>query len=415
MAKRKQQRSKEASIEVQVSLARPFLRPAHIHLVGAHRGRWCAEPKEGEVELNPLLSTPKAAAATWGVRWRNAVTGRHNYALVAPAEDDLRARTFDAAARFGEDLQRVREAIAVDVLDARSAFHREAVQALLCDTGHFGLGAPEEAVQSMKPAGDRALVRAVDATPLKGAPREEEVNGYLGHLQPGLTVDAIAYFHSVCFALPVVGRLDAYLTRHRLAPRDALLLTGGFRVEGPEDEARLQHARALGWPEVRFPTRKAGVVHLCTGALGRVAADLWNTVPVTSLLGPATLYLAVLNAHGALEGLADFVRPPQGVSGTAPLAVCELAPGRPAELRSSVTLEEAAAVEWFWEQGRRPRDEEEAFLEFLVRRVAVTREESKAPERATTRAASRLNRVVPAAAAKQPPARAGKTTRKAKT
>ena len=381
-----------SATSVEGGVARPSARPAHVHGWGPKRGRWCPAPTARSVTSNPALGAldeVDPAESQWAFRWRNRVTGRRNYVLLADGDDS--AHVFDAASRFAEDLASVRETILEDALDARSEFYREAVFALHVDFAHMSPAAPPEVIGSGWWVGDADLVKAAKNCPCRRQPGEAEVNGYLGSIQRGLTSVAIHYFHATRFALQVVKNARVHLRRARLSPSDVARLVGGFRVEASDDPL-LRHARALGCPEVRFPTKRSGVIHYNGGVVGLAAARMWNTVPVPTYVGPACLYVDLLRDAGALEVAVEQVL--AAPAETLDLAVCELNRDRELELRRGVLPEELEANDWFWEQKRRPTPEEDALVEGLVRRAAVPLAESVAPEGATLRAASRKNKVV---------------------
>jgi len=328
----------------------------------------------------------------WACRWKNVATVRQNYLLLSPAANRPQAQLFDAAARLGDNLDQIRAAIAAEACNRRAAFYREAVWALKTDLAHMGCALPEGTVIAGFLVGDPKLVRAVRECPTKGQPTGADVDAYLEHIQPGLTAEAFHYFQSVRFALPAVGALRRYLKRRKLSPQTVVRLLGGFRVGGLGDPL-LRHARALGYPEARFPT-KSGALHLCGGLIGSVAAKMWNTIPVATLIGPASLYVALLEEFGALKTAESMVEalPPEARQGL--LAVCELDLARKEVLRRGVLPDEDAANDWFWEQQRRPTPAEDALLSGLVRLAAVPLAESVAPAGLTLRAASRFNKTV---------------------
>ncbi len=382
------------SPSVEAQLARPAVRSSHIHFTGPRRGRWCPGPGERSIRWNLAILDPGSdgSEGAWACRWRDRTTGRHNYLLRSPADDNQQARLFDAAARLGDNLEQVRAVIAEDACNPRSTFYREAVKALETDQAHLDPGSPEGTLVSAYVVGDPTLVKAVVRCPKKRQPSEEAVKRYLEQVQGGLTPEAFHYFQAVRFALPAVQRLRKYLSRRNLAPRAAVLLLAGFRV-GDSDDPLLRHARTLGCPEATFPT-KSGRVHLCGGVVGAVAARLWKTIPVTTLVGPASLYAELLDEVGARATAEWMVQTlPRNVR-EGPLAVCEVDPTRHDGLHRGVLPAEAAANDWFWEQKRRPTSGEEALVSGLVRLAAVPLAQSVAREGLTLRAASRCNKEI---------------------
>lgn len=348
----------------EVVLARPAIRAAHlVEGTSPRRGRWSPVPPLEEVTLNsphpmPGFLGPRVIepASEWALRWIDQGTRRLIYVLRAD-EGDAAAAVFDAAARFADALDEVRETLWDDAL-GRSRHARLARIAILVDQAHL---LPGVETAAFRLEGDAQLMGVYE----RGLPSVDPfvLDSYLNDVLPGLTARAICFFRAATVALAVLRRLKAELKARPLSRADVLRLIGGFPIDDPDSAPNrvLRASRRLDYPEALFHrgTRK---IHVAAGALGTVAASLGMAFPRWTALGASSIYSQFL-AEMNLRVSRRAVHLPENIG---------VGPERTVALTRDRTAEEADANEWFWQQSSRPTEKEDNLLRALVNPLVVT-------------------------------------------